>query len=863
MKPPFKQWSRFLLVGVLTWLFCVVSHPAIAQLSTPSPTAAEQFQQGQQAYQQGQYAAAADLWQTVAERYAVAAEPLSQASALSNLGLTYLKLGHPHQAETAIAQAQALIDSAPDIQARQQVQAQVLSARAQYQQSQGQAVAALQSLSQAQAAYAAVEDTAGVVRSQLNQAQILRLQGQQRQSLTQLNQIAEQLVALPDSSLKAHGLRQLGRTLRFVEDAEQARETLEQALTVAQAINDPNEQSATLISLGNIAETQPSEDASIYYRQAIAVATDPILRAQAQVNHLRLLRSQGEQRQAQVQLADILDALDTLPPGRRSLFVRINLADILMGAPGLLDDRAIADLLAETLQQAETWQDTRSQAYAWGYLGKLYQNDQQWDAAVTLTRRALRLSQGIDADAVTYRWQWQLGQLLATQGETDAAIQTYQQTLQTLATLRSDLAAVNPEVRFSFREAVEPIYRELVALLLASDNPQETPQENLLQVRNVIESLQVAELVNFFRADCVVTNPVEIDQIDTSALVIYPIILSDRLEIVVSVPGQPLQHTTVPLPDHFNQTLDGLRQAISIPDEANRSRAARARLALERARGEFVYLPLAQRVYDWLIRPIEAQIQAADGEVLVFVLDGALRNIPMGVLHDGEQYLIEKHAIALTPGLQLIEPRPLAERQIQALVAGLSETPDTEFSALPYVEREVTAIQNQVSGEVLLNEEFSKANFSGKLTASPFPVVHLATHGKFSSDPEQTFVLAWDDRIRATELGALLQRGELSRETAIELLVLSACETAAGDDRAALGLAGVAVRSGARSTLATLWLVDDEGTSVLMESFYQKLTDARQSKAEVLRQAQLELLRNEDYKHPYFWAPFVLIGNWL
>jgi CHAT domain-containing protein len=539
------------------------------------------------------------------------------------------------------------------------------------------------------------------------------------------------------------------------------------------------------------------------------------------------------------------------------------LADILVRQPGLLDERAIADFLATTLQQAETWQDVRSQAYALGYLGQLYQQQQQWDAAIRLTRRALRLSQSINADAVTYRWQWQLGQLLAAQGQTDEAIQTYQQTLQTLATLRSDLAAVNPEVRFSFREEVEPIYRELVSLLLQADTPQAIPQKNLLQARNVMEALQVAELVNFFRADCVVTSPVEIDQVDASALVIYPIILADRLEIVVSMPGRPLQHMTVPVPaDQLNQILDRLRQSIAFPAVTNRSGAARAALALQVTTGASDHLPLAQQVYDWLIRPIEAQIESADVDVLVFVLDGALRNIPMGVLHDGDNYLIEKHAIALIPGLQLLEPRPLAERQVQALIAGLSEARD-EFSALPNVAQEVAAIQTQVPGEVLLNERFSKGNFSGQLTGSPFPVVHLATHGQFSSDPEQTFVLAWDDRIRATELGALLQQGELTREAAIELLVLSACETAAGDERAALGLAGVAVRSGARSTLATLWLVDDRGTSVLMENFYRQLTATQQTKAEVLRQAQLALLQSEDYRHPYFWAPFVLVGNWL
>ena len=851
-----------LLIGFLTLALCVLSHPVIAQL--PSPT--EQFQQGQQAYLSGQYTQAADLWQAAATSYADAEDRLHQAMALSNLGLAYLKLGRFVEAETAIATAQDRIQALVETPEQQRVAAQVLSAQAQAQQSRGQYVEAIQTLTEAQANYAAVEDAAGELRSQLNQAQIFQLQGRYLQALNLLNQVTEQLATLPDSALKANGLRQLGDTLRLVENAERAQAVLEESFAVAQTIDDPSEQAATLISLGNTAEAQQQPDTALQYYDAAAVLSPDLLVAlQAQINSLRLLKSENQFSRGQSQVADILTAIEALPPGRNSLFTQINLVDLLISQDTFTDDRTVADLLVKILHQAAALQDTRSQAYALGYLGKLYQQNQQLVEATDLTRQALSLSQRINADSVTYRWQWQLGQLLAAQGEPDAAIEAYQQTLGTLEALRSDLAAVNPEVRFSFRDGIEPIYRELADLLLKSDSDGRSPsQDNLRQARDVVEALQVAELVNFFRADCVVTTPVEIDQVDANALVINPIILPDRLELLVSAPGRPLQDTTVAVTaDQLNVTLDNLQQAISLPTAINRAGTARAGLTVQRTGDSLDHLPLAQQVYDWLIRPIEPQIQAVNPDVLVFVLDGALRNVPMAVLHDGEQYLIEKHAIALTPGLQLLEPpQPLAENQLQALVAGLSEARD-EFSALPNVEREVTAIQTQVSGAVLLNEGFSKESFTSQLKDSSFPIVHLATHGQFSSDPEQTFILAWDDRIRATELGVLLQQGELTREAAVELLVLSACETASGDARAALGLAGIAVRSGARSTLATLWLVDDRGTSVLMENLYRQLSNTSQTKAEVLRQAQLQLLRDENYQHPYFWAPFVLLGNWL
>jgi CHAT domain-containing protein len=232
----------------------------------------------------------------------------------------------------------------------------------------------------------------------------------------------------------------------------------------------------------------------------------------------------------------------------------------------------------------------------------------------------------------------------------------------------------------------------------------------------------------------------------------------------------------------------------------------------------------------------------------------------MAVLYDGKQYLVEKYSIALTPGLQLVDPRPLPQRQLKALTAGLSES-RRNFAPLEFVESELEQIQSEIPSDVLLNQQFTSTTLDNKINSSPVPVVHLATHGQFSSQAEETFILAWDKPINVNELDQLLRTIEQSQSGTLELLVLSACETAAGDKRAALGLAGVAVRAGARSTLASLWLVDDESTALLMSHFYQELKTGV-SKAEALRRAQLVLLQGK-YQHPRLWAAFVLLGNWL
>jgi CHAT domain-containing protein len=196
-------------------------------------------------------------------------------------------------------------------------------------------------------------------------------------------------------------------------------------------------------------------------------------------------------------------------------------------------------------------------------------------------------------------------------------------------------------------------------------------------------------------------------------------------------------------------------------------------------------------------------------------------------------------------------------------VGGLTESVQG-FPQLPNVEAEIEAIKQQVSSDVLLDETFARNTFRDRLNELPFPIVHLATHGQFGEDLDSTFLLTHDDKINANELSAWLKFSEASRDAPIELLILSACETATGDDRAVLGLAGIAVRSGARSTLATLWQVDDAGTALFMSDFYQRLANTSQTKAKSLQQAQLRLLQREDeLQDPYYWAPFVLIGNWL
>ena len=162
----------------------------------------------------------------------------------------------------------------------------------------------------------------------------------------------------------------------------------------------------------------------------------------------------------------------------------------------------------------------------------------------------------------------------------------------------------------------------------------------------------------------------------------------------------------------------------------------------------------------------------------------------------------------------------------------------------------------------MLDQDFLIPRLEKELRKQHFNVLHIASHGRFGENPDDTFLLSFDDKVTMDRLSDCVGLSRF-RDTPLELLILSACETAAGDERAALGLAGVAVKAGARSALATLWHVNDPVSSRLVEEFYRELGKTAVTRAMALQRAQLRILGDTRYEHPGYWAPFLLINNWL
>ncbi len=759
---------------------------------------------------------------------------------------------------------------------------------------------------------------------------VLELDIQDCDQLSQLTQekFTEKLQLFQDrpaSQIEVQGLRNLGEVLQVLGQPIHSQIVSEASLNLAEQLDpspDRDSEIATVhLSLGNTARVRRNfEDALQHYQQADTESAPATTKIRAQLNRLSLLVKRQSWLEVPNLASKIQSSLNDLPASRTAVENRINLAQSLIclekekelkekelelseqereGSSPILQQcilaeeeeksieenalpvsevpnwEEIAEIVTAAVEQAKSLGNKRVEAYALGYLGGVYQQMGNFPEAQKFTKQALELASAFDAPEIVYRWQWQLGRLRQIQEDEQGAIAAYTAAFQTLQSLRGDLVAINPEVQFTFRDSVEPVYREYVDLLLPPEKPN---QDNLKRARDAIEALQLAELDDFFQDACVEAKPEQIDRVvdqaTPPAAVFYTIIVENRLVVILKLPepNKPpeeqklLYHSTsFNRKEELTNTLEQLQgHLIRDPERVNDIKQ------------------LSGQVYCWLIKPFEEHLNNSGVKTLVFVLDDSLRNLPMAVLYDGQQYLVEKYAVALTPGLQLLSPRPWAQVQVRlnalnALTVGISEKLTVRgrpkpFAQLENVEEELKEIPPQMRRAELLNQRFTRENLQDQLESVNFSMVHIATHANFSSDPENTYILVYGSEqgrgelLKVKDLDNLFRIGDPTQSSPTELLVLSACETAKGDKRATLGLAGVAVRAGARSTLATLWQVNDESTAELMKEFYRQLKDdPKITKAKALQRAQLALWKNEDLEWflPYFWASYVLVGNWL
>jgi CHAT domain-containing protein/predicted negative regulator of RcsB-dependent stress response len=889
--------------------------------STPTPAAidatGDPLREGKRLYDLGQLPGAEQALQQALQQ---AQGPEDRAIVLSNLALVQGQQGNWSAAEQSIATGLGLLESGPASERtqHQSLLAQSLNVQGRLLFGQGQADGAFTIWRRAEAIYRSIDDFDGIVRSRLRQARALQSLGFYRRSVDEiLWPLGQLLQSQPDSLAKSTSLRSLGEALQVISpevvsltksvsqspsqsapQLKSAKDYLQASLTSAEAIQNSGAIATAKLSLANAIygdiidsynrgaigpaeqrETAKKLDRAIQLYQSVRSETgNPINSIRATLNQLNLWLDLSEVdtkdkaivdralTEASALAPNISGVLATLPNDRPGIETRINGAHLLRRLKQLkpsigINYADIQRLLDQSQTLAEASGDRRYQAQILGEQGAVAIEQQDLIKAFTQTERAISLAKAVNAPDVLYRQQERLGKLLEKRGDSAGAIAAYNGAITTLASLRSDLVGTNPEVLFSFQKSVDPIHRNLLRLLLQS-NGNKPSQDTLKRARGVLESLQREEITNFLQAACLRVNKVALEQVNSAqqTAIVYPFVLADRVATITSFPGQDgLELDSYPIAEAKIKGVIG-----RLRDRAGDS-------LLNRASWNFT--TDSDLLYHAIFTPkTEALLKQNKTETIVFVLDGQLRNIPMAALYNeaDKKFLIENYSIAITPGLELTDPKALGDTKLSAIAFGYTQSGSQilpngqsyDYPALEFVTDEIDNLKKQLQTESIQDKDFTVGSFESILSSRAAPVVHLATHGQFSSNKDETFLLASDGFINIDTLSETLQKNARLTATPLELLVMSACETASGDDRAALGLAGVALRSGARSTVASLWPVDDQATSVLMDVFYQQIK-GRASKAKALQQAQLALMKQEGRDHPYFWASFILIGNWL
>jgi CHAT domain-containing protein len=655
--------------------------------------------------------------------------------------------------------------------------------------------------------------------------------------------------------------------------------------------------------LGNLAALRKRQkEAKRYYLEARALATDnPEIRLVIDLNLVRL----APENERLTQLDALLSTVGMLPDsqGTALLYLNIGIQARSLGPAGV-------PLAYRSLNHARRLLvplgDSRALVEDLDALAQLYEEQGRADDAVHLTREALATSKSLAPNSVAdvvINLEWRQGRLLRAAKQDDLALAAYQRAVDQIEAVRQDIPIEYEDGRSSFQSTLGPIYLGLVDLMLNAADQQavELKEARLRRTIAIIELIKQTEMQDFLGDRCAVESmhAAQDQKVVGKTAVLYPILLPDRIELLLD-------------------TEAGLvRRSVMVSAKTVQS-TTRAFADILR-NGAANYLVPARQLYAWLLEPFEAVLDERPIDTLIFVPDGVLRLIPIAALYDGRQFVLEKYATSTVIGMSMTNGSVSAKRRVESLVSGMSkpgpvvtkldealirrimgtaEAPTSEITlaenrsvrsprarvarglssvsedslgrdavlrdalALPSVKDEIDTVGNILHGKTLLNETFTVDRFRSEASSGMYQIVHIASHGVFGGTARSSYIMAYDDLLTLEDLQTVL-RSEKFQNNPVELLSLSACETAEGDDRSPLGISGAAIKARAKSVLGTLWPVEDHSAMVVMERFYTGIGSGQLSKAQALREAQLAIMRTKDRAQPFFWAPFVLIGNWF
>ncbi|WP_319423491.1 CHAT domain-containing protein [Pleurocapsa sp. FMAR1] len=828
--------------------------------------------QGVTAYQQGKYQIAIASWQQALSSYQATKDNPNTAIVLENLARVYQQIG---QTEQAIAFWSQAVNEYQKRGNKQQL-GRSLTELAQAYTSMGQhrqAIALLCGENQcsensAIAIAQEIKDSLGEVAAQGSLGEAYRLRGDYAKAVDYLKASLKIAQATDNQILQMSALNSLGNTYSSL--AQVSYRQAESAASRGDIYGSRGVENAPDSPVMKLRADGKQQDkiALDYFQTSLDLATqqqNSLEQVRSLISSLPLYYRLSDSTAAAKSKQQALNLISTLPPESTTVYATIDLARLLQPEKVSFTSCYGADILPKAqalLQQgvdiAQQLQDSRATSFALGELGHTYECSQDYQQALKLTEKA-RLTAEKERDSL-YLWEWQTGRILLAQDKPEAAIAAYETAIATLESIRDNILTANRDVQFDFRDTVEPIYRGLIAQRLnTADNvlvvePSQTQQiKNVSSILTTVDSLRLAELQNYFGNDCAINDVATINKVDLldpnpHTAYFSTIILDDRTAVIVSFPGRKTKIVW-----HGNKGKTAITQEIN-----------QFRRGLENFYTQFD-VTLGQNIYSWLIQPFAADLNQEQITTLVFIQDGLLRSVPMAALHDGKQFLIEKYAIATTPSLNLTSSATLNRKDLKALALGLSQASkiDNEsFPPLPNVKQEISEVESFFAeSKGLLNANFTPERVQQELAQTSYPIIHIATHGQFSSEPKDTFLVTGNnEKLTIPELDRII-RSTATKNELVNLITLTACQTAVGDERAALGLAGVAIQAGASSALASLWSISDEITPIVVKDFYLGLQDENLNKAQALQKAQLALIKKDI--SPAFWSPFILIGNWL
>jgi CHAT domain-containing protein len=726
---------------------------------------------------------------------------------------------------------------------------------------------------------------------------------EQGQYLLALREANASLQAAESKSEQSRAYGLLGTIQLQMHRYDEAENALLQAYDLTEA---PLEKADYANSLGVLYhETGDSAKQDQYFKSALQLAgTDASLSLKIKLNQLQGQTDADVLNQAHTLLAEIAGIGSPLERVRYD--VNLSATVKKLGPEGLkLAQNALENAQADSSKIG----DKHLQLELLDGLAELYETQGQDQRALELSERASVLTEQMAIDEVMISLEWRKGRIYQKQGRDDYALAAFGKAVDNIQAIRLDIPVEYHDGKSSFRETLEPVYLGYAYHLLKKAGHQqgEAKQRTLLLARQTVEQIKQSEMEDFFGGRCLIEGlqRSELDTLDAHAAVLYPIMLPDRLELLVSI-GKTIRQYTVSVP-------------------ASRVREAADTLSDTLRNGKPAFREPSQNLYQWLIAPLEKELAAQHIKTLVVVPDGILRLVPFSALFDGQHYVLEKYAVSVSPGMSLMgrgedaksrtyrsllaglsKPGPVVEKLPSPMISALLE-PGSEATgerklamtrglssgqmraikkreagtkaesllrqpgaaeklketlSLPGVENELNNLKKTVTNTTLLNEQFTVDSFHEQVSGDePYEMIHIASHGIFSANADDSFLMAYDNVIKLDDLEKLLKQDK-GAQRSIDLLTLSACETAEGDDRAPLGFTGAALRAKARSAMGSLWPISDEAASLLMADFYNNITQ-HHGKAEALRQAQLKLLNNPKMSHPFYWSPFILVGNWL